>query len=100
MACHTPYRGRTDIKRGIGQKNEVIAALGSMANAKAVGLDELPVELLKLGLNHGPTLVRELHRKIKPVWHQRKVSQRWQDAVINVLHRKKDRTECGNYRDI
>ena len=71
-----------------------------MANAKAVGPDELPVELLKLGINHDPTVLREFHRMIKRVWHQREVPQRSRDAVIKVLHKKKDRTECGNYRGI
>ena len=80
-------------------ENELIGALRSMANSKAVGPDELPVELLKLGLNHDPTVLREFHRVIKLVLHQRKVPQRWRDAVINILH-KKDRTECGNYRGI
>ena len=28
------------------------------------------------------------------------VPQQWKDAIIKVLHKKKDRTECGNYRDI
>ena len=26
--------------------------------------------------------------------------QQWKDAIIMVLHKKKDRTECGNYRCI
>ena len=81
-------------------QNELIGALGSMANAKAVGPDELPVELLKLGINHDPTVLWEFHRVIKLVWHQREVPQRWRDAVIKALHKKKDRTECGNYRGI
>ena len=81
-------------------ENELIGALRSMANAKAVGPDELPVELLKLGINHDPTVPREFHRVIKRVWHQREVPQRWQDAVIKVLHKKNGRTECGNYRGI
>ena len=71
-----------------------------MANAEAGGPDELPVELLKLGINHDPTVLREFHRVIKLVWHQREVPQRWRDAVIDVLHKKKDRAECGNYRGI
>ena len=37
---------------------------------------------------------------IKRVWHQREVPQRWRDAVIKFLRKKKDRTECGNYRGI
>ena len=66
---------------------------------KAVGPDELPVELLKLGINHDPTVLREFHRVIKLVWPQREVPQRWRDAVIKVLH-KKYRTKCDNYRGI
>ena len=81
-------------------ENELIGVLRSMANAKAVGPDELPVELLKLGINRDPTVLREFHRMIKRVWHQRKVPQRWRDAVIKVLHKEKDRTECGDYRGI
>ena len=80
-------------------ENEVTEALRSMANAKAVGLDELPVKLLKLGLNHHPTVPREFHRMVKLVWHQREVPQRGRNAMIKVLHIK-DRTECGNYRGI
>ena len=71
-----------------------------MANAKAVGQDEIPVEVLKIGINHDPTVLREFRRMIKLVWHQLEVPQRWRDAVIKVLHKKKDRTECGNYRSI
>ena len=48
-------------------ENKLIGALRSMANAKAVGPDELPIELLKLGINHDPTVLREFHRVIKPV---------------------------------
>ena len=103
---------RLDIIEGLSQwpvthalgveptENELIGALRSMANAKAVGPDELPVELLKLGLNHDPTVLREFHRMIKLVWHQREVPQLWRDAVKKVSHKKDDRTECGKYRSI
>ena len=57
-------------------ENELIGALRSMANAKAVGPDELLVELLKLGINHDPTVLRVFHGVIKRVWHQREVPQR------------------------
>ena len=62
--------------------------------------DELSVEFLELGLNRDPTVLREFHRVIKMVWHQRKVPHRWRDAVIKVLHKNMNRTECGNYRAI
>ena len=50
-------------------ESEVIGALRSIANTKAVGLDELPVELLKLGINLDPTVLREFHGVFKMVWH-------------------------------
>ena len=62
--------------------------------------DEIPVELLKVGLNYDPTVLREFYQMIKLVWHQRKIPQRWRDAMIKVLHKKKDRTECGSNRGI
>jgi hypothetical protein len=54
-------------------ENELSGALRSMANAKAVGPDELPVEILKLGNYHDPTVLRVFHGVIKRVWHQREV---------------------------
>ena len=62
---------------------EVAAALRSMG-LKAVGPDELPVELLKLGLHHDPTIFREFHQIIIRVWREGKVPERWRDAVIKV----------------
>ena len=46
------------------------------------------------------TILRELHRLTILIWHQGKVPQQWKDAVITVLHKKGDKTECGNYRGI
>ena len=71
-----------------------------MPNAKAVGAHELPVERLKLTLNHNSIVFRESHRVMKLVWHQREVPQRWQDAAIQVSHKNDRRIECRNYRGI
>ena len=34
------------------------------------------------------------------IWRGGDVPQQWKDTIIKVLHKKKDRTECGSYRDI
>ena len=34
------------------------------------------------------------------VWVTGEVPQQWKDAIIEVLHKKKDRTDCNNYRGI
>ena len=81
-------------------EEEVASALRSMANAKAIGADELSVELLKLGLHHDTTVLRKFHRVIRRVWRDGQVPQRWRDAVLKVLYKKKNRTDCGNYRGI
>ena len=72
----------------------------AMTNAKAVGPDGLPAELLKLGLQQDQTIQLKLHRLTTLIWRQGKAPQQWKDAVITVLHKKGDKTECGNYRGI
>ena len=81
-------------------EEDIATAMKAMANAKAVGPDGLPAELLKLGLQQDRTILGELHRLIILIWRQGKVPQQWKDAVITVLHKKCDKTECGNYRGI
>ena len=86
---------------GIGPtEKEIATAMKSMTNAKAVGPDGLPAELLKLGLQQDRTILLELHRLINLIWRGGKVSQQWKDAVITVPRKKGDKTECGNYRGI
>ena len=73
-------------------------ALRSMSNGRAVGPDELRVELSKLGISDScHEILLAFHGTIVAVWMTGEVPQEWKDATIKVLH-KKDRTECGNYR--
>ena len=81
-------------------EEEIATAIKEMANAKVVGPDGLPVELLKLGLQQDRTILLELHRLTTLIWRGGKVPQQWKDAVIILLHKKGDKTECGNYRGI
>ena len=69
-----------------------------MANGKAMGPDELPAELLKLGISDNSyEILLAFHDIIVAVWMTWEVPQEWKDATIKVLHKKKDRTECSNY---
>ena len=66
-----------------------------------MGPDELPAELLKLGLQQDRTILLEFHRLTTLIWREGKVpQQQWKYAIITVLHKKGDKTECGNYRGI
>ena len=75
-------------------EEEIATAMKAMANEKAVGPDGLPAELLKLGLQQDRTILLEFHRLTTLIWREGK------DVVITVLHKKGDKTECGNYRGI
>ena len=81
-------------------EEEIATAMKAMANAKAVGPDGVPAELLKLGLQQDRTILRKLHRLTILILRQGKVPRQWKDAVITVLHEKGDKTECGNHRGI
>ena len=72
-----------------------------MANGKAMEPDELPAELLKLGLSDSShEILLAFHDIIVAVWMTGEVPQEWKGATIKVLHKNKDRTECSNYRGL
>ena len=81
-------------------EEEIATAMKAMANDKAVGSDGLPAELLKLGVQQDRTILLEFHRLTTLIWREGKAPQQWKDAVITVLHKKGDKTECGSYRGI
>ena len=56
-------------------EEEIATAMKAMANAKAVGPDGLPAELLKLELQQDRIILRELHRLTIVIWRQGKVPQ-------------------------
>ena len=68
-------------------------AIRSLADGKAVGPDGVSVELFKIILNSDSALRRRLHDIVVRIWRGGEVPQQWKDAIIMVLHKKKDRTE-------
>ena len=79
---------------------ELTDVIRSLANGKTVGPDGVSVELFKITLNGDPALCRRLLDIVVRIWRRGEVPQQWKDAIIMILHKKNDRTECGNYRGI
>ena len=77
---------------------ELTDAIRSLANGKAVGPDGVSVELFKVTLNGDPALCRRLLDIVVRIWLGGRGAAAV--AIIMVLHKKKDRAECGNYRGI
>ena len=79
---------------------ELTDAIRSLANGKAVGPDGVSVEVFKITLNGDPALHRKLLDIVVRIWRGGEVVPQWKDAIIIILRKKKDRTECGKYRCI
>ena len=79
-------------------EEEIATAMMANADAKTVGLDGLSVKLLKLGPQQDRIILLKLHRLTTLIYCKGKASQQWKDAVVTVLCKKGDKTECGNYR--
>ena len=77
---------------------ELTDAIRLLANGKAVGPDGVSVELFKITLNGDPALRRRLFDIVLHIWSGGEVPRQWKDAIIMVIHKRKGRTECGNYR--
>ena len=56
--------------------------------------------MFKIALNGDLALRQRLLDIVVGLWRGRDVPQQWKDAIIKVLHKKKDRTECDNYKGI
>ena len=80
----------------VPSKYDVEGAIRTLADRKAVGPDGLPAELVKV-LADGENTLGKSHDIIVAVWRGGGVPQQWKDATIKLLHKKKDRTECGNF---
>ena len=81
-------------------EEEIATAMKAMAKEKVVGPDGVLVEMLKLRLEQDRSILLEFYRLTILIWREGKVPQQWKDAVITVLHKNGDKTECGNYRSI
>ena len=76
--------------------DETMEALERMSNWKAVGPDGLPAALLKT--DH-PAFAQCFHNILVDFKVTGEVPQHWKDTIIKVLHKKKEITDCKNYRE-
>ena len=72
-------------------------AIDKLKNHKSPGIDEIPAELIKAG---GGTICLEIHKCITSIWKKEKLPEEWKESIVLPIHKKGDKTDCNNYKDI
>jgi hypothetical protein len=76
--------------------SEVEVAIGKLERYKSPGVAQIPAELIQAG---GGTLCSDIHKLIKLIWNK-ELSHQWKEPIVIPIHRKDDKSDCTNYRDI
>jgi hypothetical protein len=76
---------------------EVELAIEKLKSHKSPGIDQIPAELIKAG---GRTIHCAIHKLIIAIWNKEELPEEWKESIIVFIHKKRDKTDCNNYRGI
>ena len=69
-------------------------AIKQINSKKALGLDGIPIELLKHG---GTNLLTAIHALIVSAWNDEPIPQEWVDVILTKLYKGKGKMSiCGS----
>ena len=78
-------------------REEVEAAIRNLKRRKAPGEDNIMAEMIQAGETCS---VEMLHTLCNKIYQERKCPADWGRAIIIPIYKKKDRSDCNNYRGI
>jgi hypothetical protein len=76
---------------------EVEIAIVKLKKHKSPGSDQIPAELIQAG---GEILLSVIHKFINSAWNKEELPDQWKESIILPIHKKSDKTDCINYREI
>ena len=76
---------------------EVERALSEMKSSKAPGEDQIVVEMIRAG---GEITVRRIQELFNVVLRTETVPKDWQNAILTLIFKKRDKKDLANYRPI
>jgi hypothetical protein len=72
-------------------------AIAKLKKYKSPGSDQTLAELILAG---GEILLSAVHKLINSVWNKKELPDQWKESIIVPIHKKGDKTDCNNYREI
>ena len=78
-------------------EEEVETAIKNLKRKKAPGEDNITAEMIQAG---GSCSVEMMHRLCNKIYYDKDCPRDWGKVIIVPIHKKGDRTECGNYKAI
>jgi len=76
---------------------EIEMAIEKLKSHKALGIDQIPAELIKTG---GRTICFEIHNLIISIWNKEGLPEEWKESIIVPIYKNGDKTDCNNYKGI
>jgi len=72
-------------------------AIAKLKNHKSPGIDQIQAELIKAGVR---TICSAIHKLIMSIWNKEVLPEEWKESIIVPIFKKRDKTDCNNYRSI
>jgi hypothetical protein len=76
---------------------EVELTIEKLKSHKSPGIDQIPAELIKVGVR---TIHGAIRKLIIAIWNKEELPEEWKKSVIVPIRKKGDKTECNNYRGV
>jgi len=87
----------TEVNLNPPTKTEIKLALTQLKNGKAIGLDNINLEVLKAD----PEITVEmLYPLVEKIWKEEKIPEEWDEGLIIKIPKKGDQTNCNNWRGV
>ncbi|PNF42964.1 hypothetical protein B7P43_G11334 [Cryptotermes secundus] len=76
---------------------EVESAIAKLERNKSPGSDQISAELIQA---NGEILRSGIHKLVNYIWNKEELTDQWKESIIVPVHKKGDKTDCNNYREI